>query len=83
MSIFADRCWWCLLCLRGKIDWKIGLKPNVLRLGMATTKAGWEERANSKVINSFNALREDKSLYLALRKNRYSRMAIAMYFGSR
>ena len=47
------------------------------------TKPGWEERANSKVINFFNAHREDKSLYLALRKNLYSRMAIAMYFGSR
>ena len=58
-------------------------KTQRLRLGMATTKAGWEERANSKVMNFFNALREDKSLYLALRKNRYSRMAIAMYFGSR
>ena len=58
-------------------------KTQRLRLGMATTKAGWEERANSKVINFFNALRKDKSLYLALRKNRYSRMAIAMYFGSR
>ena len=46
-------------------------------------KSRLEERANSKVINVFNALREDKSLYLALRKNRYSRMAIAMYFGSR
>ena len=49
---------------------------------MAKTKPGWEERANSKVINFFNAHREDKSVYLALRKNLYSRMAIAMYFGS-
>ena len=42
--------------------------PTSLRLGVATTKAGLEERANSLVIDNFNVLKEDKSLYLVLRK---------------
>ena len=51
------------------------------RNGNNKSRLGGESELESYVF--FNALREDKSSYLALRKNSYSTMAIAMYFGNR